>query len=125
MSLEQNTMSFEQLTQRLLDFQATTTQLHSLITRLATLHLPPGAVPPTSSGAENPVSELSNEIHDTLKEQFEDLELLEQEIHDLAGGRRGSDAEARKGQMVQRAAQAGQDLKAYVVLVLCLLVDAD
>jgi protein transport protein SEC20 len=107
-------MSFESLQRRLTTLQETTTQIQTLITRLANLKFPPGTIPLSSSSSDNAVSELSNEIHDTLKEQTEDLELLEQEIKDLSGGRKGSDSEADKLRLLERATRADQELKKYV-----------
>lgn len=107
-------MSLESLQKRLTALQETTSQIQTLITRLATLKFPPGAIPLNLGSSDNVAAELSNEIHDTLREQTDDLELVEQEIKDQASGRKGSDTEINKLRLLERATRAQQELKRSV-----------
>ncbi|KAI9758802.1 MAG: hypothetical protein M4579_002816 [Chaenotheca gracillima] len=74
----------------------------SLITRLAKFPAQPGSAPLNGSGnGENDARvELSSEIHQSLKEQEEALELLRQEVEDLppaqGAGQRGGAASNRR-----------------------------
>lgn len=101
-------MSFESLQKRLVALQETTNQIHVLITRLATIKFPTDT---TKSEAEQDVTELNDEIAQSLKEQAEDLELLDQEVKDMPDGRKGSDTEAAKQRLHERCIRAAQDLK--------------
>ncbi|EOO01935.1 putative sec20 domain-containing protein [Phaeoacremonium minimum UCRPA7] len=95
-------MSFEALQERLAALQDTTSQLKELIDRLANLKFQPGSVPLSSSISSldekesNVATELGAEINQILREEEEDLELLQEEIADLRGGRPGSEAEHNK-----------------------------
>lgn len=88
--------SFESLQERLAALQETTGQLRDLIDRLANIKFQPGSVPLSTSDEDNVATELSTEISQILREEEEDLELLQEEIIDLRSGRPGSDAEHRK-----------------------------
>ncbi|KAK3383234.1 hypothetical protein B0T24DRAFT_715171 [Lasiosphaeria ovina] len=118
--------SFEALHNRLAALQETTGQLKELIDRLATLKFEPGSVPLTSSissitaagkggdgddGSDNVAAELSAEISQILREEDEDLELLQEEIIDLRPGRPGSDTEHAKARLKEGAQRLEQDLK--------------
>ncbi|KAK0734040.1 hypothetical protein B0T26DRAFT_631071 [Lasiosphaeria miniovina] len=121
--------SFEALHDRLAALQETTGQLKELIDRLATLKFEPGLVPLTSSissiaaagkggggdgdddGSDNVAAELSAEISQILREEDEDLELLQEEIIDLRPGRPGSDIEHAKARLKEGAQRLEQDLK--------------
>ena len=102
------TMSFESLQKRLVTLQETTNHISALITRLGTLKFPPET---SKQEAEQDVTELNDEIAQSLKEQGEDLELLDQEVKDMADGRKGSDTEAAKLRLQERCVRAAQDLK--------------
>jgi protein transport protein SEC20 len=108
-------MSLESLQKRLITLQETTSHIQTLIARLASFKFPPGAVPLSLGSLDNVATELSNEIHDTLKEQNNDFELLEQEIKDSAGGRKGSGAETNKLRLIERATRTKQELKQSVL----------
>lgn len=101
-------MAFESLQKRLLTLQETTNQIQILITRLATIKFPTDT---TKSEAEQDVTELNDEIAQSLREQAEDLELLDQEVKDMPDGRKGSDTEAVKQRLHERCIRAAQDLK--------------
>lgn len=102
-------MSFESLQKRLVTLQETTNQISVLITRLGTLKFPPET---SKQEAEQDVTELNDEIAQSLKEQAEDLELLDQEVKDTADGRPGSETQAAKQRLQERCVRAAQDLKA-------------
>lgn len=108
-------MSFELLQERLSALQDTTTQIEELISRLANLKFQPGSIPLDSD--EGDVSkELSSEIYQSLKEQAEDLELLEQEVQDLPGGRNGSQRAQDKVFLISLISRASHGLKVYASL---------
>ncbi|KAJ4297208.1 Protein transport protein sec20 [Collariella sp. IMI 366227] len=104
--------SFESLQERLAVLQETTTQLRELIDRLANIDFQPGSVPLSTSDEDNVATELSTEISQILRDEEEDLELLQEEIIDLRSGRPGSDAEHRKTRLKEGAARLDSDLKA-------------
>lgn len=108
-------MSLESLQKRLTTLQETTSHIQTLIARLASFKFPPGAIPLNQGSLDTVATELSNEIHDTLKEQNNDFELLEQEIKDSPGGRKGSDAETNKLRLLERATRTQQELKQFVL----------
>lgn len=108
-------MSLESLQKRLTTLQETTSHIQTLIARLASFKFPPGAIPLNQGSLDTVATELSNEIHDTLKEQNNDFELLEQEIKDSPGGRKGSDAESNKLRLLERATRTQQELKQSVL----------
>ncbi|KAK3394294.1 hypothetical protein B0H63DRAFT_460558 [Podospora didyma] len=110
--------SFEALQDRLAALQETTGQLKELIERLATLKFQPGSVPMSSSfssfddkasekngeggSGNNVAAELSTEISQVLREEEEDLELLQEEIIDLRAGRETEHNKARLKEGAQR-----------------------
>ena len=106
-------MSLEALQERLTALHNTTKQVEELIHRLANIKFQPGSIPLDDEDGDVG-AELSSEIHQTLKEQAEDLELLGQEAQDLPSGRPGSDRERDKVELSSRVTRAGQELKLYV-----------
>ncbi|RKF62752.1 putative sec20 domain-containing protein [Erysiphe neolycopersici] len=89
-------MSIEDFSEKLIALQESNTQVHELIDRLTKIGFQPGSVPLSGSGGCNNddddgndgvLSELVAEILQMIKEQEEDLELLNEEIHDLNPGR--------------------------------------
>ena len=103
--------SFESLQERLAALQETTGQLRDLIGRLADIQFQPGSVPLSTADEDNVAAELSTEIGQILREEEEDLELLQEEIIDLRLGRPGSDAEHRKTRLKDGAHRLDADLK--------------
>lgn len=91
MSSEALDKRFKDLQDRLVALQDATGQLRELIDRLASFNFQPGSVPLMGTSAdannggedENVVSELGTEINQILREQEEDLELLQEEIADV------------------------------------------
>ncbi|KAL2199295.1 hypothetical protein P885DRAFT_58686 [Corynascus similis CBS 632.67] len=103
--------SFEVLHERLTALQETTAQLRELIDRLANIQFQPGSVPLSTSDENNVATELSTEISQILREEEEDLELLQEEIVDLRSGRPRSDAEHRKSRLRDGARRLQAELK--------------
>jgi protein transport protein SEC20 len=103
-------MSFQVIQERLETLQETTRQVEELISRLANIKFQPGSIPQDAEDGDITV-ELSSEIHQTLKDQEEDLELLEQEIQDLPSGRPGSEREQEKALLGGRATLEAKRLK--------------
>jgi protein transport protein SEC20 len=103
--------SFESLQERLAALQGTTGQLRELIDRLANIKFQPGSVPLNTSDEDNVATELSAEISQILREEEEDLELLQEEIIDLRSGRTGSEAEHRKTRLKEGAHRLESELK--------------
>ncbi|KAK0659214.1 Sec20-domain-containing protein [Cercophora samala] len=105
--------TIDTLSERLSALQETTAQLQELVHRLANLKFAPGSVPLTAEGEEgdNVATELSAEISSILREEEEELELLQEEIIDLRGGRPGSDGEHRKQRLKEGAQRLEHELK--------------
>lgn len=109
-------MSFDALQERLDNLQETTSQVKDLIDRLAKLDFQPGSVPLPQGGQaddddENVATELSAEINHTLREEEEELELLEEEVTDLRGGKEGSESARRKERLLEGVKRLDGDLK--------------
>ena len=91
---------------------------NTLITRLARLSFQPGSEP---LDTENSVRiELAQDIHDSLKQLEEDLELLQQEVDDDDGGHRATASKARRettdrgrerGRITAHVTRLGEDLR--------------
>ncbi len=73
-------MSFQVISDRLATLQESNAQLKDLIDRLANLRFQPGSVPLNNDDG-NIISELAVEIQQTLKEQGEDFENLQEEVY--------------------------------------------
>lgn len=94
------------------------TTLH-LIQRLSKLNFQPGSVPLVASGGDegdDVLTELSSEIHESLKQQEEELELLKQDVEEasLSGGsrkRRESDKGRDQTRLHLQVVRLGEDLK--------------
>lgn len=83
-------MSFEMLSERLAALQESNAQLKHLIDRLAKIKFQPGSVP-LGDEEDNVKTELASEINQTIKDQEDDLDLLQEEVIDLIPGRGGSE----------------------------------
>jgi protein transport protein SEC20 len=113
--------------QSLSDALKTTLQL---VNRLAKLNFQPGSQPlEDNNGQSNGngngeggeiLVELSSEIHESLKAQEEQLELLRQEVEDFVGGeaahgnrgyRRESERDREKQRLNIQIARLGEDIK--------------
>lgn len=103
-------MSFEGLQERLTALQETTTQLKELIDGLQNVEFQPGSVP-LGADEENVTTELSTEIGQILHEEEDEIELLQEEVEDLSGGRAGSEAEHTKTRLKDGVQRLKQELK--------------
>lgn len=103
-------MSFQVIQERLETLRQTTRQAEELISRLADIKFQPGSVPQDADDGDVG-AELSSEIHHILKDQEEDLELLEQEVRDLHPGRPGSARDHEKALLAEKAALEAKQLK--------------
>ena len=111
-------MNTQALTLRLQSLSDAHKQTTQLINRLSKLPAQPGSSPSYPDAADAR-QELSAEIHQSLKEQDEDLELLRQEIEDQtntvswtsAARRRDSERERDRTGLAARVARLGEDLK--------------
>jgi protein transport protein SEC20 len=103
-------MSFQTLSERLTALQESNAQLKELIERLSTIKFQPGSIP-LDNEEGNVMTELTSEISQTLKDQDEDLELLQEDVLDLDAGRRDSDLELQKDRLDQAVKRAIKELK--------------
>ena len=103
-------MSFQSVSERLSALQESNQQLKTLIERLATIKFQPGSVP-VDNEEDNVIGELTSEIHQMLKDQDEDFELLKEEALDLDTGRRGSEFEQQKETLIAVIKRAIKELK--------------
>ncbi len=114
-------MSIQYLSKRLYALsESPKTTLH-LIHRLSKLTFDPGSTP--VDGDEGDVRvELSSDIHESLKQQEEDLDLLRQEVEEITsaayvnGRRRDSDRDRERARLAAQVARLGEDLRKYVSL---------
>ena len=88
---------------------------NALITRLSKLSFQPGSEPLEDSS--NVRVELAQDIHDSLKQLEEDLELLKQEAEDLTNStnthrRRDSERDRDRARLSAQVARLGEDLRA-------------
>jgi protein transport protein SEC20 len=103
-------MSFEAVAERLATLQESNKQLANLIERLATLKFQPGSIPLEDEDG-NVMVELKSEIQQTLTEQEEDFELLQEDVIDLPGGKPGSELEEQKAGLDEAVKRAMKELK--------------
>ncbi|KAE8447636.1 hypothetical protein EG329_010607 [Mollisiaceae sp. DMI_Dod_QoI] len=105
-------MSFEAVSDQLKILKESNAQLKDLIDRLANINFQPGSVP-LDDGDENVATELTSEIHQTIKDQDEDFELLLEEVHDLDSGRENSELAHQKEELLSNVTRAVAELKSY------------
>ena len=97
-------------------------QTHQLITRLSKFPSQPGASASNPDEGDARV-ELSAEIHQSLKEQEEDLELLRQEVEDQtntsswssSARRRDSGKDSHRTDLAAQVTRLGEDLKMWAL----------
>ncbi|KAI0899351.1 Sec20-domain-containing protein [Annulohypoxylon nitens] len=111
MSLDTLEKRFTDLQDRLAVLQDATNQLKELIDRLANFGFQPGSVPVGVSDDDNVYSELGSEINQILREQEEELELLQEEITDIRPGRPGSDLQHDKVRLKDGANRLEHELQ--------------
>ncbi|EKG22238.1 Sec20 [Macrophomina phaseolina MS6] len=111
-----STIASSSLATRLASLSNQNKQTVQLIHRLAKLQFQPGSTP--LDGEEGDVRvELSSEIHDSLKLQEEELELLRQEVEEftagsaLGGKKKDNEKEREKSRLSIQVARLGEDLK--------------
>ncbi|KAK7970744.1 hypothetical protein PG996_000827 [Apiospora saccharicola] len=80
MSTDDREQRFAELHDRLTSLQDAMTQLRELIERLANFDFQPGSVPLAAGDDDDVSAELSTEIIQIIREQNEDLELLQEDI---------------------------------------------
>ena len=103
-------MSFQSVSERLSALQESNQQLRTLIERLATIRFQPGSVP-VDNEEDNVMGELTSEIHQMIKDQDEDFDLLREEALDLDTGRPGSELEHQKESLNGAIRRAIKELK--------------
>ncbi|TGJ84104.1 hypothetical protein E0Z10_g4647 [Xylaria hypoxylon] len=111
MSLELLEKRFTDLQDRLNVLQDTTNQLKGLIHRLANFDFQPGSVPLGAADDDNVGSELSSEINQILREQEEELELLQEEIIDVRPGRSGGALQHDRDRLEDGVERLGRELQ--------------
>lgn len=111
MSLELVEKRFTDLQDRLNVLQDATNQLKDLIHRLATFDFQPGSVPLGAPDDDNVGTELSSEINQILREQEEELELLQEEIVDLRPAKAGSSLQHDKDRLKDGAERLAHELQ--------------
>jgi len=107
-------MSFEAVSERLTALQESNKQLKTLIERLATIKFQPGSIP-LENDEDNAMGELSAEIHQTIKDQDDDFELLQEEVFDLDTGKPGSKLEQHRDSLAQSIKRSIKELRLYVL----------
>lgn len=118
--------SFEKLQDRLTALQETTNQVKELIQRLATIKFQPGSVPlpksisstnladdndPDYSDENNVATELTAEISQILREEEEEVELLQEEVIDIPSASPGSDAHHRKNRLKETTQRLESEIR--------------
>lgn len=103
-------MSFQRLSERLTALQQSNAQLKDLIDRLATLKFQPGSIP-LNNDDDNVMTELTLEIQQTIRDQDEDFELLQEEVYDLESGKPGSELEQQRSGLDHAVKRAQKELK--------------
>lgn len=111
-------MTTQELSSRLKSLSEAHRETIQLINRLSKFPSSPGSSPANPADGDARV-ELSAEIHQSLKEQEEDYELLKQEVEDITSGgvwgsgtRRGdSEKDKERVALVSQVERLGGDLK--------------
>jgi len=114
-------MSFQALSERLTTLQESNAHLKDLIDRLANLKFQPGSIP-LDDDDDNVMTELTSEIQQTIKDQDEDFELLQEEVYDLGIGRPGSELEGQRSGLEEAVKRATKALKSYATSTTTLTV---
>lgn len=103
-------MSFEVVSERLRVLQESNTQLKDLIERLANLKFQPGSIP-LDEEEDNAKVELTAEIHQIIKDQEEDLTILQEDVIDLDFGRSDGELQQQKSLLDRGVKKAKGELK--------------
>jgi protein transport protein SEC20 len=105
-------MSFEVVSERLKALQESNIQLKDLIDRLANLKFQPGSIP-LEEEEDNAKAELTAEIHQIIKDQEEDLEVLQEDVIDLDFGRSDRETHQQKLLLDRAVRKTLEELKRY------------
>lgn len=118
----------QSLTNRLNSLSESNKAILQLTQRLSKLDFQPGSVPLNSEEGDARL-ELSAEIHESLKQLEEELDLLRQEVEDVVQGtgslsrRRDSVREGERSRLAVLLARLTEDLKKYrLCLYLCTFI---
>jgi protein transport protein SEC20 len=103
-------MSFEVVSERLKALQKLNAQLKDLIDRLANLKFQPGSIP-LDEEEDNVKVELTSEIHQIIKDQEEDLTILQEDVIDLDFGRSDGELQQQKAFLDHAVKKAFEELK--------------
>jgi protein transport protein SEC20 len=112
-------MTTSSLSARLTTLSDSNKAILQLVHRLSKLSFQPGSLPLNSDEGDVRV-ELSAEIHESLKQLEEELELVRQEVEELTAGtvssarRRDSEKDRERSRLAVQVARLGEDLKQCV-----------
>ncbi|PBP26927.1 Sec20 domain containing protein [Diplocarpon rosae] len=104
-------MSFQIISERLKNLQESTAQLKEFIERLANINFQPGSVPLSIDEDDNILREMVSEIHQTIREQDEEFEILQEEVEELVEGKKGSEMEHQKIELRSAVVRGIRELK--------------
>ena len=102
-------MSFEIVSERLKTVQESNLQLEDLIDRLASLKFQPGSIPLEEEDSAK--AELTAEICQIIKDQEEDLAILQEDVIDLDFGRSDGETPQQKTLLDIAVKKALEELK--------------
>jgi protein transport protein SEC20 len=103
-------MSFQIVSDRLKVLQESNLQLKDLIDRLANLKFQPGSIP-LDEEEDNVKVELTAEIQQIIKDQEEDLTILQEDVIDLDFGRSDRESQQQKALLDRAVKKAIEELK--------------
>jgi protein transport protein SEC20 len=103
-------MSFQIVSERLKVLQESNLQLKDLIDRLANLKFQPGSIP-LDEEEDNVKVELTAEIQQIIKDQEEDLTILQEDVIDLDFGRSDRESQQQKALLDRAVKKAIEELK--------------
>ena len=103
-------MSFQIVSERLKVLQESNLQLKDLIDRLANLKFQPGSIP-LDEEEDNVKVELTVEIQQIIKDQEEDLTILQEDVIDLDFGRSDRESQQQKALLDRAVKKAIEELK--------------
>ena len=112
-------MTTSSLSARLTTLSDSNKAILQLVHRLSKLSFQPGSLPLNSDEGDVRV-ELSAEIHESLKQLEEELELVKQEAEELTAGavssarRRDGERDRERSRLAVQVARLGEDLKQCV-----------
>lgn len=102
-------MSFQIVSERLAILQESNAQLKELINRLANIKFQPGSVP-LGEEDDNVNAELAGEIQQTIKDQDEELKILQEDVIELPPARQGTELDLQKNTLDRGVKRASEEL---------------